>query len=75
MPEETVDNKIPINDFHKSIRPMELDLLAVFKIIESEIRELVKIAIKEKWDMDQLEAEINLLFEHGGDLNAESEED
>ena len=56
-----VDDKIGTSSFLKMIRPMELDLIAVFKLIEEDIQKLVIQAQKEEWELEKLMSEIDLI--------------
>ncbi len=58
-----VDDKIGTSSFLKMIRPMELDLIAVFKLIEEDIQKLVIQAQKEEWELEKLMSEIDLIFD------------
>lgn len=58
-----VDDKIGTTSFLKMIRPMELDLIAIFKLIEEDIQKLVMQAQREEWELEKLMSEIDLIFD------------
>ena len=65
---EVRDGKLSGNEFQELSAEMEQDLIAVFKMMEDHVLNVVKQGVKEKWTVEQTVAEINkVLYEEEDD--------
>lgn len=60
---EVRDGKLSGNEFSKLISEMEQDLIALFKVIEDDVADIVSQGVSEGWTVEQTMREIDNLFE------------